>query len=327
MKIKIIPKLILNLFRRPLTVKFPAESLSIPDGYRGKHKFLPDKCLGCGRCAEICPNKAIEMVEVKQKDGTIKKQPEIDINKCCFCGLCEEVCPTKAIRLTQKIPLANDIKKIKIPSKRSKVEIGPGGARHYDLMMNLISLGRYSHFIKEVVEKMNIRPGQSILDLGSGTGKNDCFMAKKVGPEGKILGLDISKEMLNIAQKRCRLYPQVQFQEQRIDIPLSFQEKFDKVFISFVLHGFENNQKLKIIDNAYRALKSGGAFYILDYNQFNLADLWFPVRWVFIHGECELAREFLKLHLKKMLSSQGFSNFEEELFFKKYLRLLKAIKI
>jgi len=108
MKLRIIPKLILNLFKRPLTVKFPAESLSIPDDYRGKHNFSPDKCLGCGECAKICPNKAIEMVEVKQKDGTIKKQPKIDINKCCFCRLCEDVCPTKAIHLTKKIPFANE---------------------------------------------------------------------------------------------------------------------------------------------------------------------------------------------------------------------------
>jgi len=211
-------------------------------------------------------------------------------------------------------------------SKRSKVEVGPEGAHYYDLMLNLIFLGRYSHFIKEAVEKMDLKSGENILDLGSGTGKNDCFMAEKVGAEGKILGLDISKEMIKIAKNRCQQYSQVQFQEQRIEAPLSFKEEFDKVFISFVLHGFEDNQKLKIIDNAYRALKPGGSFYILDYNQFDLAKLWFPIRWVFIHGECELAAEFLKLDLKRMLSSQGFTNFEEELFFKKYLRLLKAVK-
>ena len=108
MKLKIIPKLILNLFKRPLTVKFPVESIPIPDGYRGKYSFSPDKCLGCGKCAEICPNKAITMVEVRQKDGTVRKQPKYDISKCCFCGLCEGVCPAKAIRFTKEVPFVDE---------------------------------------------------------------------------------------------------------------------------------------------------------------------------------------------------------------------------
>jgi len=213
-----------------------------------------------------------------------------------------------------------------LPSPRSKVEVGPTGARFYDLFMNVISLGYYPYLIRKVVDKMNIHRGQSILDLGSGTGRNDCFMAQKIGPEGSIFGLDISKEMLNLSRKRCQAYPNVEFREQRIEIPLTHQEEFDKVFISFVLHGFEDTQKIEIINNAYRALKPGGAFYILDYNEFDLEKLWFPIRWAFIRGECQLALEFLRLDLKEMLSSQGFTSFEEELFLKRHLRLLKAAK-
>jgi len=213
-----------------------------------------------------------------------------------------------------------------LPSPRSKVEVGPTGARHYDLFMNVISLGYYPHLIRKVVDKMNIERGQSILDLGSGTGRNDSFIAQKIGPEGSILGLDISKEMLNLSRKCCRSYPNVKFKEQRIEMPLTYREEFDKVFISFVLHGFEDTQKIEIISNACRALKPGGLFYILDYNEFDLERLWFPVRRAFIRGECQLALEFLRLNLKEMLSSQGFSSFEEELFLRGHLRLLKAAK-
>ena len=213
-----------------------------------------------------------------------------------------------------------------MPSPRSKVEVGPTGARHYDLFMNVISLGYYPHLIRKVVEKMDIQPGQSILDLGSGTGRNDSFIAQKIGLEGSILGLDISKEMLNLSRKRCQSYPNVEFREQRIEMPLTYQGEFDKVFISIVLHGFEDAQKVGIISNAYRALKPGGLFYILDYNEVNLERLWFPLRWAFIRGECQLASEFLKLDLKGMLSSQGFTSFEEELFLRGHLRLLKATK-
>jgi len=109
-------------------------------------------------------------------------------------------------------------------------------------------------------------------------------------------------------------------------MPLTYQEDFDKVLVSFVLHGFEDAQKVAIINNAYRALKPGGVFYILDYNEFDLETLSFPLRWAFIHGECQLASEFLKLDLKEMLSSQGFTSFKEEFFLREHLRLLKAAK-
>jgi demethylmenaquinone methyltransferase/2-methoxy-6-polyprenyl-1,4-benzoquinol methylase len=207
------------------------------------------------------------------------------------------------------------------------VEIGPGGARYYDFSLDLLSLGQYSHFIKSVVEKMSIKPGQSILDLGSGTGRNDCFMAEKVGPQGRIVGLDSSDEMLSRARKRCGRYSNITFKKQRIELFLPYyKEEFDKVFISFVLHGFEDDQKLGIIHGALQALKPGGVFYILDYSEFDLDKTWLPLRFAFTHWECQLAVEFLRLDIKEMLQSKGFTASEEEFFFKGYLRLLKTVK-
>lgn len=173
---------------------------------------------------------------------------------------------------------------------------------------------------------MGIDSGHAILDLGSGTGKNECFMAEKISPYGKIVGVDISDEMLSRAHKRCRSHPNVIFKKQRVELPLPYKEDFDTVFISFVLHGFENTQKLGIVHNAYQALKAGGNFYILDYAEFDLERMWFPLRWAFTHWECQLAAEFLELDIKEMLRNQGFGNLEEEFFFKRYLRLLKAAK-
>jgi len=213
-----------------------------------------------------------------------------------------------------------------LPSARSKVEIGPAGARYYDLFLNLLSLGQYPHFIKGVVDMMDINPGQSILDLGSGTGKNDYFMAERVGSQGRIVGLDISNEMLARAWKHCRRYPNVIFKKQRIELFLPYKEEFDKVLISFVLHGFENDQKLGIIRNAYQALKPWGSFYVLDYAEFDIDRIWFPLRWAFARWECQLAVEFLKLDIKGMLRAQSFTDFKEEFFLRGHLRLLSAVK-
>jgi len=91
MKVDVIPKLIKNLFSKPMTVRFPHESIPIPDGYRGEHAYNIDKCISCGLCAKICPNRAIEMVEMPKeyKDKYPKKYPKTDLGKCCFCGLCQ----------------------------------------------------------------------------------------------------------------------------------------------------------------------------------------------------------------------------------------------
>ena len=111
MKLKIIPRLLKNLFKKPMTVRFPKESIPIPNGYRGVHEYDKEKCISCGLCAGICPNMAIEMVQ--NEEG--KSYPVIDIGKCCFCGLCQDVCPTGALKLTKNLapPIINQGKAVK----------------------------------------------------------------------------------------------------------------------------------------------------------------------------------------------------------------------
>ena len=108
MKLGILPKLFKNLFSKPMTVRFPHESIPIPDGYRGEHAYDMKKCISCGLCAKICPNRAIEMIELSEeyKNKYPKTYPKIDLGKCCFCGLCEDICSKDAIRLTKNFFLS-----------------------------------------------------------------------------------------------------------------------------------------------------------------------------------------------------------------------------
>lgn len=57
----------------------------------------------------------------------------------------------------------------------SKVEVAGAAARHYDLLMNVITGGTYPFFIRRVVRDMAIQPEDAILDLGSGSGRNACL--------------------------------------------------------------------------------------------------------------------------------------------------------
>jgi len=137
----------------------------------------------------------------------------------------------------------------------SKVEVKGWEAKFYDRLMDLITLGYYPFFIRKVIADLTLKPGQKILDMGAGTGRNAVLMQKFVGENGEIVGLEIGKEMQEQFQKKCASYPNIKLQNMRIDEPLQYRNRFDIVFISFVLHGFIQEKRDTILQNAFNALK------------------------------------------------------------------------
>lgn len=57
---------------------------------RPRPALIPEKCVGCGDCAEICPAKVIRMEN---------QRPSIDLDRCIRCFCCQELCPAKALRV------------------------------------------------------------------------------------------------------------------------------------------------------------------------------------------------------------------------------------
>ena len=212
-------------------------------------------------------------------------------------------------------------------SQRSHGEFRGSAVRNYDLVMDLLLLGRYQAFIEQAIQRMDLRQGETILDLGSGTGRNILVMLKSLGSSGRVVGVDSSRDMVQQARERCRAYPQVTFLRRRIEEPLPFHEVFDKACISFTLHSLEDEDKERVITNVRRALKPGGVFWIVDFNEFDLERQWLPFRWAFRRIECELGIEFLSLDLRGMLANHGFGRFVSYPFLRNHVRLLGAEKL
>jgi len=208
----------------------------------------------------------------------------------------------------------------------SKVEIQGFTAKHYDTIMNIVSFGFYAKFIGNAISKLEISDDDYILDLGCGTGRNACLMRNYLSEKGFILGLDVSEGMGKQFIEKCKNFKNIAFKNQRIDLPFSLGNKFDKVFISFVLHGFPHEVRERIINNAYENLKTGGTFWILDFNEFALMDMPFYYRIPFVTIECPYAFDFIERDWKKILKKSGFNNFIERLYLKSYVRLLAARK-
>ncbi len=104
----VLREMLENLAHKPATTLYPKEKVPIPPAFRGKIAILDDKCIGCSKCAVVCPTQCITMVgsereiEVKGRKIVRKKAPEVALFSCIRCGLCEEYCPTdpKAIYLS-----------------------------------------------------------------------------------------------------------------------------------------------------------------------------------------------------------------------------------
>jgi demethylmenaquinone methyltransferase/2-methoxy-6-polyprenyl-1,4-benzoquinol methylase len=208
----------------------------------------------------------------------------------------------------------------------SKVEVRGFEAKHYDRLMDLITFGWYPKFIRRAIADVGLKPGEKVLDLGAGTGRNALLMREHIGESGKITALEIGDEMKAQFRRKTAPYPNIELVDRRIDEPLPYENEYDVVFISFVLHGFVQELRDDIIQNAYRALKPGGRFAILDYANFDVDRAVWYVKWAIRKVECPLAEDFIRRDTEAMLKEHGFNRFESRHYFNDYLRLLKAYK-
>lgn len=76
-----------------------------PDNLRGFHTNDWEKCIGCGTCEDICPTRAITMVQradLKDEAGQLQQRPVIDYGRCCFCALCVDTCTTESLKMSKE---------------------------------------------------------------------------------------------------------------------------------------------------------------------------------------------------------------------------------
>jgi len=112
-------------------------------------------------------------------------------------------------------------------------------------------------------EYAGIKPGNSVLDLGSGAG-NDCFVARSiVGENGYVAGIDFTEAMIEKARENTRKlgYTNVDFIQGDKNIPVKFGV-VDVVISNCVLNLVPD--KPKAFSEIYRVLKQGGHFCISD---------------------------------------------------------------
>ena len=139
-------------------------------------------------------------------------------------------------------------------------------SRFYDLL-DVIYFRKYDTSPRRVVNEA-IKDHDKILDLCTGTGTNAVNIAKK-NASVKIVGVDLSKEMLTIAESKIKKENLLNIELFRMDAAnMSFEANcFDKVLLSLVLHEIDEGIAASIMNEAIRVLKPDGEIMITEWER------------------------------------------------------------
>ncbi len=112
-------------------------------------------------------------------------------------------------------------------------------AKVYDWLTPIYLLGNENRLRKETIASLHLRPGQTVLDIACGTGRNFPLILEKIGPGGKLVGVDYTPAMLARARARVeseerKNVEMIQADAARIDVGRKFDAALCTLAISII---------------------------------------------------------------------------------------------
>lgn len=156
--------------------------------------------------------------------------------------------------------------KTEFASKEEKVHyIFSKIAKRYDLMNSILSLWQHKIWRSATMRRMNVRPGQSAIDVCTGTGDWALSLASVAGPNGKVVGLDFCEPMLEEGIRKAEkagLSDRVEMIHGNA-MALPFEDNsFDYATIGFALRNVPDVEH--VIREMQRVVKPGGLVVSLE---------------------------------------------------------------
>ncbi|RPJ19911.1 MAG: methyltransferase domain-containing protein [Chloroflexi bacterium] len=135
----------------------------------------------------------------------------------------------------------------------------------YDALANIVTLGQIGRLRQMTIEQALLQPGETLLDVGCGTGGVTIPAKRRIGDKGSAAGIDPSPEMIAVARRKAqRARLEVDFRVGVIE-SLPFQDDtFDVVTASLMMHHLPKHLQVKGLSEIRRVLKPSGRILIAD---------------------------------------------------------------
>jgi demethylmenaquinone methyltransferase/2-methoxy-6-polyprenyl-1,4-benzoquinol methylase/phosphoethanolamine N-methyltransferase len=138
-------------------------------------------------------------------------------------------------------------------------------AGFYDFVTKFMLLGHAGKLRKMTVDQALIQPGESVLDVGCGTGEV-TLLAKRRAQNGQVHGIDPAPEMIAVARKKAaRKNLDIDFRVGVIEALPFTDSSLDVVTSSLMMHHLPDDLKRRGLAEIYRVLKPGGRLLIADF--------------------------------------------------------------
>ena len=151
-----------------------------------------------------------------------------------------------------------------------------GNPNHFpNIIQNYMCLSEFRKpLFTKIIKSLNLSKGSKGLDAGCGIGQYTKMLAESIGLDGNVIGLDISKDFINFANKI--VIQNVQFEEGDINSLRYKDEYFDWIWSADTVWpgpkelGCPTEDPINIIKEFYRVLKSGGLLILLFWSSYKL---------------------------------------------------------
>lgn len=197
-------------------------------------------------------------------------------------------------------------------------------SKFYDRLAALFGYGKA--FSGKIVEEASLKPAENVLDCGCGTGTLAIMAKKLVGQRGRVCGVDISNEQLQIARKKSyEAGLEVEYYEGSID-ELPFPDSFfDVIFCTLTLqYHVPLNVKRGALREMRRVLRNGGRIIIADFGPPAHVWGWALYSLIFLKFLFRSSsRDSLFNSLPSLLNEAGIKVSTEHIL-KQYIHVIKA---